>query len=69
MEYYLFDSPTPDAESSFVTDEASHVTGSKNTGKVGGMVSIATWQWLIVIGALATLWALRFGLKSAIIGK
>ena len=71
MDNFLYDYPVNAAggdETSTTTNDESHLTGSKNSGKAGANVSVATYQWLIVVGALAALWAMHFGLKSAITG-
>lgn len=61
--YFLMDKDL-EPESTVTTDDASHITGSLNTASLFGRIPMATYQWLIVVGALAALWALRFGFRS-----
>lgn len=49
-----------------VTTAVEQTTGSKNSffQGFGRNVSVGTYQWLIVVGAVALLWALGKGLAS-----
>lgn len=66
----MFDGyPTEGAEYGTEVDTAdtSHVTGNQNTSRgIGSGLSVATYQWLIVVGALAGLWLLAFAFRSDI---
>lgn len=53
-----------DPETNIMTDDTSHLTGDKNSGSALARIPVSTYQWLIVIGALALLWALYFGFRS-----
>jgi hypothetical protein len=47
-------------------NETEHVTGNKNNAFRGTRgLSAATWQWVIVMGALGLLWILFFHFRSS----
>jgi hypothetical protein len=57
-----------DADEVGHTTAQEQTTGSKN-GRFTGMgrgISVPVYQWLIVVGAVALLWGLKYGLISDI---
>lgn len=69
-EYYMSEGPAyaDDTDQIGIVGAVESTTGSKNTifKGFGRNVSVATYQWLIVAGAVLALWGLGYGLRSDI---
>lgn len=59
---FLVDYPTD--ETSADPTDPSHIAGDKNASSWHARIPVSVYQWLIVVGALAALWALYFGFRS-----
>jgi hypothetical protein len=58
-----------DSDEVGVTTAVEQTTGNKNSrfSGVGRNISVPMYQWLIVVGAVILLWALRKGLASDLV--
>lgn len=68
-ENYMFGAEySNDADQIGATTAVEQTTGSKNNmfKGMGRNISVGTYQWVIVVGAVAALWALGYGLRSDI---
>jgi len=68
--YFMDATPgyTDDSSQIGVTTAVEQTTGNKNSrfSGIGRGVSVQMYQWLIVVGAVVLLWALRYGLLSSL---
>lgn len=60
---FLVDYPDG-ADTNATPGDPSHVLGDMNAGTRSGRIPVSTYQWIIVVGALAALWALHFAFRS-----
>lgn len=56
----------PSDETMTDPNDSSHLEGDKNASSWHSRIPVRVYQWLIVVGAVAALWALYFGFRSDI---